>query len=197
MEEKDLNQPQEEKPRQPETPESPVQPTESQSGENDKQGEYYKDLFLRKAAEFDNYKRRTEVETSAIIRYANEDVLSAILPIVDDLERSLKNSKDQKDSPFFRGIELIYQKIIKILESQGVKTFVSVGKEFDVHFHDALLQVQKEGVPAHTVIEEVEKGYMFHDKVLRHAKVVVAAESIEGRQAVDTGNEAKNGSSQN
>jgi len=186
MEEKDLNQPQEEKPQQPETPESVNQSAETNK-EAEKQIEYYKDLFLRKAAEFDNYKRRNEIETSAVIRFANEDLISAILPIVDDLERSLKNSSDQKDSPLFRGIEMIYQKTLKILEGQGVRPFETVGKEFDVHFHDALLQMQKEGVPAHTIIEEVQKGYMFHEKVLRHAKVIVAAENDAERQAVDTG----------
>jgi len=186
MEEKDLNQPQEEKPQQPETPESVNQSAETNK-EVEKQIEYYKDLFLRKAAEFDNYKRRNEIETSAVIRFANEDLISAILPIVDDLERSLKNSSDQKDSPLFRGIEMIYQKTLKILEGQGVRPFETVGKEFDVHFHDALLQMQKEGVPAHTIIEEVQKGYMFHEKVLRHAKVIVAAENDAERQAVDTG----------
>lgn len=193
MEEQELNQEQEEAPKQSESEknESTGQPAESQPGEAEKQAEYYKDLFLRKAAEFDNYKRRTEIETAGIIRYANEDLISTILPVVDDLERSLKNSKDQKDSALFRGIELIHQKMVKILESQGVKTFESLGKEFDVHYHDALLQVQKEGVPPHTIVEEVEKGYLFHDKVLRHAKVVVAAESDAGQQAVDTGDGAR------
>lgn len=189
MEEKDLNQSQEAKPQQPETAESVNQSAEPKSNEAEKQAEYYKDLFLRKAAEFDNYKRRNEVETASIIRFANEDLIAAILPIVDDLERSLKNSKDQKDSPLFRGIELIYQKMMKVLEAQGVRPFETVGKEFDVHFHDALLQIPKEGVPAHTIVEEVQKGYMFHEKVLRHAKVIVAAERNAERQAVDTGND--------
>ena len=189
MEENDSKQPEEEKTEQSGTPESGPQPAGPQSAEGEKQAEYYKDLFLRKAAEFDNYKRRTEVETSAIIRFANEDLITAILPIVDDLERSLKNSKDQKDSPLFRGIELIYQKMMKVLEAQGARPFETVGKEFDVHFHDALLQVPKEGVPPHTVVEEVEKGYMFHDKVLRHAKVIVAAERDPEGQAIDTEND--------
>ena len=191
MEENDSKQPEEEKTEQSGTPESGPQPAGPQSAEGEKQAEYYKDLFLRKAAEFDNYKRRTEVETSAIIRFANEDLITAILPIVDDLERSLKNSKDQKDSPLFRGIELIYQKMMKVLEAQGARPFETVGKEFDVHFHDALLQVPKEGVPPHTVVEEVEKGYMFHDKVLRHAKVIVAAERDPEGQAIDTENDTR------
>ncbi len=189
MEEKDLNHQEEEK-EQPESPEQVNRPAEAKSGEAEKQIEYYKDLFLRKAAEFDNYKRRSEAENLAVVRFANEDLIAEILPIVDDLERSLKNSKDQTDSPLVRGIELIHMKMIKILESQGVKPFESVGKEFDVHFHDAMLQMPKEGVPPHTIIEEVAKGYMFHEKVLRHAKVVVAAEGPTEQQSAKADGDA-------
>jgi len=192
MDENDTKQPKEETSEQTGAPESGSQSPAAQTGEAEKQAEYYKDLFLRKAAEFDNYKRRSEVETSAIIRFANEDLITAVLPVLDDLERSLKNSKDQKDSALFRGIELIYQKMLKVLDAQGVRPFETVGKKFDVHFHDALLQVPKEGVKPHTVVEEVERGYMFHDKVLRHAKVIVAAEGDSEGQAIDsddTGND--------
>lgn len=192
MEEKDLNQQQEAKKGQSESPEPMNQSAEPKSGEAEKQAEYYKDLFLRKAAEFDNFKRRSEAESSAVIRFANEDLIAEILPIVDDLERSLKNSKDQKDSPLVRGIELIYLKMLRVLEAQGVRPFETVGKEFDVHFHDAILQMPKEGVPAHSIIEEVQKGYMFHEKVLRHAKVIVAAEKAAEQQSIDSGSASGN-----
>lgn len=154
--------------------------------ELEKQVANYKDLFLRKAAEFDNFKRRMESETGAIIKFANEDLLLAVLPVIDDLERSLKNAKDERNNPFYKGIELIYQKMLKVLDAQGVKAFETVGKEFDVHYHDALLQVPKEGIPPHTILEEVEKGYLFHDKVLRHAKVIVSAGS-DPAQEVNAG----------
>ena len=159
--------------------------------EAEKQASSYKDLFLRKAAEFDNFKRRTEQELGSVIRFANDDLVRAILPVVDDLERSLKNAKESSETPLYKGIELILQKMLKILESQGVKSFETVGKDFDVHFHDALLQMPKEGVPPHTILEEVEKGYLFHDKVLRHAKVIVSA-SGDPEQAVhaDPNNES-------
>ena len=144
----------------------------------------YKDLYLRKAAEFDNFKKRTEQELGSIVRFANEDLVRSILPVVDDLERSLKNARDSSETPFYKGIELILQKMLKILDSLGVKPFETVGKEFDVHYHDAMMQMPKEGVPPHTVLEEVEKGYLYHEKVLRHAKVVVsAADGVE--QPVD------------
>lgn len=146
----------------------------------------YKDLYLRKAAEFENFKKRTEQELGSIVRFANEDLVRSMLPVVDDLERSLKNAKDSSETPFYKGIELILQKMLKILDSLGVKPFETVGKEFDVHYHDAMMQMPKEGVPPHTVLEEVEKGYLYHEKVLRHAKVVVSADGgVE--QPVDAG----------
>jgi molecular chaperone GrpE len=138
--------------------------------------EKYKDLLLRKAAEFENYKRRSENESAAIIRFANEDLISAILPIVDDFERSLKHGQESKDfDALYRGIELIYQKMTKALESQGVKALETMGKEFSVEFHDALMQLPRTDVAPHTVIEELEKGYTLRDKVVRHAKVIVAS----------------------
>ncbi len=136
----------------------------------------YKDLLLRKAAEFENYKKRVENESAAIVQFATQELIVEILPILDDLERSLKLSKDRKDfESFYRGVELIYQKMVKVLSDQGVKAMDTVGKEFNVEFHDALMQVPRDDVPPHTILEEVEKGYTLHDKVIRHAKVIVSA----------------------
>jgi molecular chaperone GrpE len=137
--------------------------------------ETYKDQMLRRAAEFENYKRRVEADSAAIMRSANEALLSALLPVVDDFARSMKAGKDLKDSEaFYSGVELIHGKFLKLLERFGVIPFESLGKQFDVRFHDALLQVPRADVDPHTVIEEVERGYMLNDRVLRHAKVVVS-----------------------
>ena len=155
--------------------------------ETQNEGAYFKDLFLRKAAELENYKKRVQQESSLLTRFANEDLLQSVLPVVDDLERSLKSGKEHEDlASFSRGIELIYQKLLKVLETQGVKPFESLGKEFDVAYHDALLQVPRADVPPHRVVEVVEPGYMYHDRVLRHAKVIVSAEA----PAPDNGEEA-------
>jgi molecular chaperone GrpE len=144
-----------------------------------------KDQFLRKAADFENYKRRMENELGDRIRFANEDLIYEILPVLDDFERFLKNSKKNPEfDVFYKGVELIYQKLSKILSSQGVQSFESVGKSFDTEYHDALMQMPKEGVPPHTVIEEVEKGYKYQDKVLRHAKVIVS-EDVQHQQQSD------------
>ncbi|MEK7250898.1 MAG: nucleotide exchange factor GrpE [Bacteroidota bacterium] len=141
-----------------------------------KQADSSKDQFLRKAAEFENYKRRTEVESFNLIKNANEGLIISLLPILGDFARSLKAGAENKDyEAFYKGVELIHNKFSKILEMQGLVPFDSVGKPFDVENHDALLQMPKEGVPPHTVIEEVERGYKLNDKVLRHAKVIVSA----------------------
>jgi len=141
-----------------------------------RQLEQTKDLLLRKAAEFENYKRRSESETAFIIRRANEDLVTDILPVVDDLERSLKAGRASSDfESFFKGVELIYQKLFKTLERFGVRPFETIGKEFNVEFHDALMQVPRTDIAPHTVIEEVERGYLLHDRVIRHAKVIVSS----------------------
>lgn len=180
--------------QQPQEQQSPAAASEVPSREEEllaqleearRQAEQYKDLFLRKAAEFENYKRRIENETSNIVRFANEDLISEILPILDDFQRSLTLSKEKKEfESLYRGVELIYQKLIKILEQQGIKPIETVGKPFDVHYHDALMQEPREDVPPFTILKEVEKGYTFHDKVIRHARVIVSSapsqpESVE------------------
>jgi molecular chaperone GrpE len=146
----------------------------------------YKDLLLRKAAEFDNYKRRIESETTNIFKYATESLVEDLLPVLDDFERSLKHRKENKDNDaLVKGIELIYQKLVKVLEGRGVKTFDTVGKEFNVEYHDALMQIPRSDVPHYTILEEVEKGYTLNDKVIRHAKVVVSSTPDEVPSGTD------------
>jgi molecular chaperone GrpE len=136
----------------------------------------FKDQLLRKAAEFENYRRRVESESAAIMRVANESLLLALLPVLDDITRSLKAGKELKGrEAFYAGVEMIQGKFLKVLERYGVVPFDSEGKPFDVGLHDALLQIPRADVNPHTVIEEVERGYMIYDRVLRHAKVVVSA----------------------
>jgi len=132
------------------------------------------DRLLRKVAEFDNYKRRTENEISNLFKYAAENFIKKILPVVDDFERSLKHlAESEENSSVTDGIKLIYDKLMKILDDQGVKKIDSIGKPFDVHFHEALLQKKDERQPPHFVLDELEKGYLYQDKVIRHAKVIV------------------------
>ena len=139
-----------------------------------------KDQLLRKAAEFENYKRRTENDQLNLIKYSAESFIIKLLPAVDDFERSLQHIENAKDSEAIKkGIKLVYDKLIKILTDQGVIKIEAVGNPFDVDYHEALLQKKAENVPPHTVLEEVETGYMYKDRVIRHSKVIVSDESSE------------------
>ncbi len=141
-----------------------------------KQAETYKDQLLRKAAEFENYKRRVEADYANLIRSANEGLILDLIPILDDFARSMKAAAENKEfEPFFKGVELIRTKLNKVLQSHGLASFDALGKPFDVAYHDALLLVPTRDHPPHTVIEEVERGYMLNDRVLRHAKVIVSS----------------------
>jgi molecular chaperone GrpE len=141
-----------------------------------KAAELFKDQLLRKAAEFENYKKRTEAEAGLLIKSANEGLILALLPILDDFRRSLKQGGAVlREDPFFLGVELIQNKFSKLLEQYGLSPFDSVGQPFDVEYHDALLQMPSDTVPAHVVLEEVERGYKLNGKVLRHAKVIVSS----------------------
>ncbi|MBM2840268.1 MAG: grpE [Bacteroidetes bacterium] len=137
----------------------------------------YKDQLLRKAAEFDNYKKRAEADYAMMVKYAGEALISSLIPILDDFSRSLKSGREVKEhESFFKGVEHIHTKFVKLLESHGLVPFESVGKPFDVNYHDALLQVPRSDVPPHTVVEEIERGYKLFDKIVRHAKVIVSTE---------------------
>lgn len=137
----------------------------------------YKELALRKAAEFENYKRRTENDQLNLLKYAAESLIIKLLPTIDDLERSLSHMTEENDVQKIKeGIQLIYNKFIKTLDEQGVKKIESIGKPFDVEFHSAVMQRDDDSVAPHTVIDELETGYIFKDRVIRHAKVIVSGE---------------------
>jgi molecular chaperone GrpE len=125
--------------------------------------------------------------------YANEALIADILPVIDDLARSLAAGKARREfGAFYKGVELIQAKLMKILEARGLKPIEALGQEFNVDYHEALMQMPKENVAPHTVIEEVEKGYMLHDKVIRHAKVIVAGNSEDtGRKTSSETTEKK------
>ncbi len=147
----------------------------------------YKDKLLRKAAEFENYKRRTENDQLNLIKYAAETFIVKLLPTVDDLERSLSHMENAKDIEAIKdGIKLVYDKLVKVLDDQGVKKIESVGKPFDVHFHEALMQRKDEKTPPHTVLDELEKGYIYKDRVIRHTKVIVSDETSGDANANDS-----------
>lgn len=134
-----------------------------------------RDQLLRTAAEFDNFRRRTEQERSDLRKYEGESVIKGLLTISDDFERSfaaLEKTPDQ--ASFVEGVRLISGNLAKLLEQKGVKPIECIGQTFDVNLHDALMHMEKEGVEPDTIIDEVMKGYTFNGKVIRHSKVLVA-----------------------
>ena len=140
--------------------------------------EELKDKILRKSAEFENYKRRTDNDQLNLFKYAAELFITKLLPIVDDFERSIKHIESANDIDSLKeGLGLIYDKFVKILDEQGVKKFESKGKPFDVNYHEAVMQLKDDNVPPHTVMDEVESGYQYKDKVIRHAKVIVSEDN--------------------
>jgi molecular chaperone GrpE len=142
-----------------------------------------KDALLRKAAEFENYKRRTENDQFNLLKYAAEPFIINILTVYDDLERSLEHiEEDNSFDSLKKGLQLVYDKFTKILENQGIKKIDAKGQLFNVEFHEALMQKQDDKVEPHTVLDVIEHGYSYKDKVIRHAKVIVSAETINGNR---------------
>ena len=136
-----------------------------------------KDKLLRKAAEFENYKRRTENDQINLLTFAAESFIQKLLPVIDDFERSLGHIDDAEDiNAIKQGLKLIYDKLMKVLDEQGVKKIDAIGNPFDVDYHEALMQRPDDSVEPHTVLDEMEKGYTYKDKVIRHAKVIVSEE---------------------
>jgi molecular chaperone GrpE len=129
------------------------------------------DMLQRMQAEFDNYRKRTMNESAQYRLVANELLVRSLLPVVDNFELALASHKEK--SEFHKGMELIYAQLHDILESQGLKRIDSVGQRFNPHEHEALLTEETSG-ESNMVLEELQKGYTFHGKVLRHTKVKIS-----------------------
>jgi len=133
------------------------------------------DQLLRKVAEFDNYRKRTEREFFERVQNANEKLITELLPVLDDMERALDHvEKSQDINSLLEGTELIQKKMTDTLKKQGLETLSAAGEEFDPEKHDALMQVEKEDGKSGTIIEEHLKGYTLNGKVIRHTQVIVA-----------------------
>lgn len=169
----------------PETPLMDANPTESQQPLNEEATieqlrtdlDVANDKYLRLYAEFDNYKRRVAKERIELMQSAGKEVIANLLPVLDDMDRAVKAFETATEvAPVQEGVSLVAQKMKTILTNQGLKEMESIGKPFDADLQEAITNV-----PAPSddlkgkVIDEIEKGYFLHDKVLRHAKVVVGS----------------------
>lgn len=144
-------------------------------GEADKAQEYW-DRLLRLQADFDNTRKRLEREKQDFVKFANEGIILELLNILDDLERTvdLAQSKHQDLSAFLKGVEMILAHLYEMLKEYGVKPIEAQGKLFDPNYHEALMQAENKDVPEHTILEELQKGYLLNDRVIRTAKVKVS-----------------------
>ena len=151
------------------------------------------DKYIRLAAEFENYKKRAQRDQIDSARYANEALLKNLLPTIDNLERALQSGKDAgANGPLLEGVELTYKHIIETVGKLGVRQISSTGDPFDPAMHQAVAQVESDTVEPNTVIEEFQKGYFLHDRILRPAMVTVAkvkSDQTEPSPAQETGGE--------
>ena len=135
------------------------------------------DRLLRVSAEFENYKKRTAREMVDFQKYANQSLLRELLPIIDNLELAIKaaaEAADSTDACLLDGVELTRKEILKVFENFHVEPIDALGKPFDPNFHEAVMREESEEHPENTVVNELQKGYLMHDRLLRPSMVVVA-----------------------
>ena len=143
--------------------------------EAEKSREYW-DRLLRLQADFDNTRKRLEREKQDFVKFANEGLILELLNVLDDLERTVESaqSRHQDVTAFLKGVEMILAHLYEMLKEHGVRPMESLGKVFDPDYHEALMQAEDKDLPEHTIVEELQKGYLLNDRVIRTAKVKVS-----------------------
>lgn len=132
------------------------------------------DRLRRQMAEFDNYRKRTDKEKEQMFSMGERNVIEKMLPIIDNFERGFDTvSDEEKDDAFVTGMKKIYSQMVKQLTDMGVKPIEAVGKEFDPNYHNAVMQVDSDQYDSGVVAQELQKGYLYHDSVIRHSMVAV------------------------
>lgn len=133
------------------------------------------DKMLRMAAEFENFKKRSQRERQTYLKYAEEDILKELLPSVDNLERAIEQGRNTDDvAALLEGVEMTFKGMLAALEKFGLKSLNGVGEPFDPNFHEAVAMETSSEVPENKILQEFQKGYMYKDRLLRAAKVVVS-----------------------
>ena len=149
--------------------------TETAVATLERQRDEFKDLLLRKSAEFENYRKRTDRERASFIENAAAGILEELLPLVDDLERALKADAGSEGSDAYRrGVELIHRQLTDLIRKRGVKPIEAVGVDFDPNYHQAVAHEPVEGRREGEIVEEFRRGYMLGDRLLRPSMVKVA-----------------------
>jgi molecular chaperone GrpE len=148
----------------------PLEDARKQAAEN-------RDRWIRAVADLENYRKRALAEKSQLLKYRNEELLRDLLSILDNLERAIKHACDgERCDPLTEGVSMTAAMFKEVLSKYGLKEIDSEGQQFDPHFHEAVARAPADNKPNNTVVHEVEKGYMYQDRLLRPSKVVVAVE---------------------
>lgn len=141
----------------------------------DEKIEELSDKLLRQMAEFDNFRKRTEKEKSAMYEIGAKDIVEKLLPVVDNFERGFMTvAEEDKEDAFVTGMEMVYKQLMTMLETVGVKPIEAVGQEFNPDLHNAVMHVEDETVGDNIIVEEFQKGYTYRDSVVRYSMVKVA-----------------------
>ena len=142
----------------------------------DEQIEELNDKLKRQMAEFDNFRKRTEKEKSQMYDMGAKSIIEKILPVIDNFERGLAAvPEEQREDAFVVGMDKVYRQMLTELDASGVKPIEAVGQEFDPNFHNAVMQVESEEYDSGVVAQELQKGYMYKDSVVRHSMVAVVS----------------------
>jgi len=153
-----------------------IKELKSKLEEKEQQAKENYDRFLRNAAELENFKKRTARQMDEFRKFANESLIMELLTVVDNLERAIQSSRDDENSnaSVVEGVRLTLDEIMKILEKFGVKPIDALKQAFNPEFHQAVMQAETDDFPSQTVIKELQKGYLLHERLLRPAMVVVS-----------------------
>jgi molecular chaperone GrpE len=180
LSETDLSQPEQ-------TSESPSDGEQGTEQTAQEELQIFQDKYVRLAAEFENYKRRAQRDQSDAIRYANESLLKNLLSTIDNLERAIQSGKDAgATGALLEGVELTHKQFLETVGKLGVRQISSTGNVFDPTMHQAVAQVESDTTEPNTVIEEFQKGYFLHDRILRPAMVTVAKEKSDQTEPSST-----------
>jgi molecular chaperone GrpE len=156
------------------TVEEQLQSAQAEAAEN-------KDLYLRALADLENYRKRAQREKEDAFRFANDNILRNIIPVLDNLERAIEHAGtiNEDQGGLFEGVEMTLGQFRKVLESSGVKPVEAMGVSFDPNFHQAMGQIPTADQPPNTVVQELQKGYLLNERLLRPAMVMVASAPLE------------------
>ena len=164
----------------------PLKELQAKLEAKEKEAEDTYDRLLRISAEFDNYKKRSSREMVEYRKFANQSLIKEMLSVIDNLELAMNSTNVHKaiDKDLLQGLEMTYKEILKVFEKFDVKPIDAKGRPFDPSFHEAVMQEETNDSPKNTVINELQRGYMIHDRLLRPSMVVVAKpkESTDGEK---------------